>query len=974
MKKFLEYSVSILTLLIAVFFIAGIHQVFAATITVNSTADTVDAGAGNCTLRGAIANANAQGVSDPTNGGCTFGASGTNTINFSSPMTIAPTGEYSISSPVILDATSTGVCTTKALGVVIDGSSIGGNIFNLDSGANGSTIEGFVLTNAPTGSAINLNGTSNVVVSCNVIGLNQAGTVAAGNQDGINVSGTTSDTIGGSNAGDGNIISGNTGAGILGLQTIGLIIENNWIGVGLDGHTPIPNEVNGISLGDNNNQSTNMTIEGNTVAGNNTSNNYGQIGLDNIDTLLITRNYIGLDSTGMVLIPDSSSSEVVLNNGISHATIGGPTPGTRNYIASSSDNGSQSSTIDIQDSISDSSIVGNYLGLNKSGVQVGHVDGIWLHTAVISNLTIGGTAINDGNIIAGGTIGGDVGFGSAIGNSDSTGSGLYIYGNKIGTNASGQIQGGYGNNIGVAGFHGMTDVHIVGLNSGEGNIIAGNGIGITNGDTPILENSIFGNTLALGHDVGLFSFTPKGTFGDGIESAGIAQVPSLSPPYRLINIGPNPNTPHNTNFATDGALNHPVLISSTDAGGGNISVAYALDVAAGNYRIEFFKNPTLGASASGFGEGETFIGSDTFTSTGSIATKSVTLSGVTSDVITADATQDFGAGAFGATSEFSNAIPSGVDTGTAPGHETLLSDNGAYHILSNNYLGTCIVADKGDAGHTILSYHKGTAPCTANNGIAFSASTSTPGSTVTANVTASASGFLNVWTDANQNGSFQDAGEHVVTNQAITAGSNAVNFSAPSNDGTYNVRFRYTSYNPGAMLPVGEATDGEVEDITLVVHTSASNIVLIYGCRDTAATNYNPNSGIAPNNSLCTYANNSVSTYTPGQTSLVSQTSQTTAVSPAVNASQPVVTMPFTKMFRKGMSDPEILQLQKFLNAHNAQVSATGFGSPGKEINTFGNKTMLALIQYQKANNIPPTGFFGPITMKWVNTVLSQGK
>ena len=69
------------------------------------------------------------------------------------------------------------------------------------------------------------------------------------------------------------------------------------------------------------------------------------------------------------------------------------------------------------------------------------------------------------------------------------------------------------------------------------------------------------------------------------------------------------------------------------------------------------------------------------------------------------------------------------------------------------------------------------------------------------------------------------------------------------------------------------------------------------------------------------------------------------------------------------------MQLQKFLNAHHAQIATTGVGAPGNEGTYFGTKTLRALTAYQKANHITPaSGYFGPKTMKFVNNLLLEGK
>jgi hypothetical protein len=64
----------------------------------------------------------------------------------------------------------------------------------------------------------------------------------------------------------------------------------------------------------------------------------------------------------------------------------------------------------------------------------------------------------------------------------------------------------------------------------------------------------------------------------------------------------------------------------------------------------------------------------------------------------------------------------------------------------------------------------------------------------------------------------------------------------------------------------------------------------------------------------------------------------------------------------------EVLALQKFLNAQGFLVAQTGAGSPGDETTFFGLRTYQALVRYQKAHGLPPTGFFGPMTRGTINS------
>ena len=75
----------------------------------------------------------------------------------------------------------------------------------------------------------------------------------------------------------------------------------------------------------------------------------------------------------------------------------------------------------------------------------------------------------------------------------------------------------------------------------------------------------------------------------------------------------------------------------------------------------------------------------------------------------------------------------------------------------------------------------------------------------------------------------------------------------------------------------------------------------------------------------------------------------------------------FTRTLSIGDVGTDVQLLQRYLNNHGFIVSESGDGSPGQEIPNFGPKTKRALIDFQKANEIPPTGFFGHITQAFVS-------
>ncbi len=70
--------------------------------------------------------------------------------------------------------------------------------------------------------------------------------------------------------------------------------------------------------------------------------------------------------------------------------------------------------------------------------------------------------------------------------------------------------------------------------------------------------------------------------------------------------------------------------------------------------------------------------------------------------------------------------------------------------------------------------------------------------------------------------------------------------------------------------------------------------------------------------------------------------------------------------------DPDVKQLQMFLNTHGFPVASEGPGSPGNEVETFGRSTKAALRKFQEAHAkelgiAAASGHFGAATRKYVN-------
>ena len=261
------------------------------------------------------------------------------------------------------------------------------------------------------------------------------------------------------------------------------------------------------------------------------------------------------------------------------------------------------------------SVFGSYIGTDVTGSAAApNKIGVILRGA---GNTVGGPGA-DGNLVSGNT---NQGIMVTIG-----GSSTQIVGNLVGTDAGGNgpLPNGRGIDLNSAddGFVGGTDpslANTVAHNTSYGVAVTGSSDG----------NSILGNAI---HSNG----------GLGIDHN---------------NDGVTSNDAGDGDTGQNDFMNYPV-ITSAGGSGGNVTVTFDLDVPAGTYRVEFFDNTA--ADGSGYGEGETFLGSvDVSAGTG----LTHVVPGASGDIITATATESLGGGNYGSTSEFSAAL-----TATASGH------------------------------------------------------------------------------------------------------------------------------------------------------------------------------------------------------------------------------------------------------------------------------------------------------------------
>jgi parallel beta-helix repeat protein len=677
----------ITTLAFTAFFFTS--NAFAATIIVDSNTGGITAD-GECNLAEAIANANDDAA---THADCAAGEVGTDTIAFNIGATndteiiTDADADYNISSPIIIDGLTQGdaSCGTVAdlsdrdLDIEVDGIA-----FALAAGSDGSRIQGISMMSDDITSSnvrsIPEDFVDGFTLRCSNVGIDGAGTSSTALvRDQLNFENISNLTIGGPDLADTNIfananLDGSSTPIIFQGNNDGITIQNNWIGRGIGptfpefpGNGAIDFCGPSICNEDPGDLSTNVTIDSNIMITDN-----GGIDLSGITTLVFTNNIISnaefnavqIAVSDDVLIDANTFSDngyaAIFTQELSDVEI------TNNYIY---DNGGMGILLTGSDN---TTIQGNYIGVDETGLVAasnstnplfGQEAGIVL--GAVNNITIGGSGDGEGNIIAGNDADSNLGaiwilpdFFSDV-PTFAASSNITIQGNYIGVGADG-VTPLPNTGFGIFALAG-DEILIGGTEEGEGNIIQGAtddfpgilfvalGAGapaeIKAQNLTVIGNSIYNNAgkafdLAVDTE---FEFFPNALIGPNPNDAGDTDEGPGYVDYITNNL--------------NHLLNYPEFTSTeTPEGSLTTDIEYTLDVPAGDYRIEFFQNST--ESPTGYGEGETFLGFQNITHTGSgEETFTTTLDVTVGDYIAATTTERGQAtfSTFGATSEFSAA-------------------------------------------------------------------------------------------------------------------------------------------------------------------------------------------------------------------------------------------------------------------------------------------------------------------------------
>ncbi len=501
--------------------------------------------------------------------------------------------------------------------------------------------------------------TANQVLG-NYLGVNAAGTAALPNAVGVGIfGGASGNFVGGSAAGTGNLVSGNSAQGIL-LSDTGTnanIVRGNRVGTNPAGTAALGNGNGGITIytGAQSN-----VIGGSAAgAGNLASGNVGDgifVGFAGANLNQILGNLAGTNASGTGAVPNTGAG-ISLYAGPQFNVVGGAAPGAGNLASGNTGDGIFVGFA----GTSQNTVIGNRVGLNLTGTAAlpNQGSGISVYSGATSNL-IGGSTPGTGNVASGNTHDGIfLGFAGTNFNT--------VSGNLVGLDPTGLVRLANGGS-GVALYAGV-QFNVIGGGIGARNWISGNnasGVVLSFSDTK--SNSVLGNVIGLNvsgaavgntsNGVELFAGAQNNSIGgispgegnlisgngfDGIVSYDATTFGNV---YRRNQIYGNANAGLELVTGSNQNALAPVLTSASLGLG--TTVQGSSSGTPGNVRVEFFATPPANSAG---GAGRYFIGEATPAASNFGVTLPATVPA--GHLVTATAT-DTNAGN---TSAFSNPVP-----------------------------------------------------------------------------------------------------------------------------------------------------------------------------------------------------------------------------------------------------------------------------------------------------------------------------
>ncbi len=383
-------------------------------------------------------------------------------------------------------------------------------------------------------------------------------------------------------------------------------------------------------------------------------------------------NIIGGNGSEGVYLTNSTSRVVIYGNLIQPITMLGSTVanggsgvwldrtstvwiGTGTAVGRNVIGGNGRRAIQITGTNSAITIRGNYIGTDASGnvaVGNGQAMDLWTRDAVAFS-TGNFTDINVFNNVLGGHAGALIEFW------DSTASNVTIQGNSLGVGAGGASimpADGVEPIIFIAGpTRSYSNMLIGGSAPGQGNIIANSANSGIRMESTGSNIQIVGNTIRNNASFGvtIFNNTRAAIISNRIFANGLLGID-------LDENGVTANDAGDGDAGSNDLLNFPQGVSAWVISGNQLRYNFTLDApaAANGYRIEFFANSA--ADASGFGEGERYLGHVDIAHAGGAQSYSGTITSLVpvaiGDIISATATRRTAGGTWDTTSEFSAVV------------------------------------------------------------------------------------------------------------------------------------------------------------------------------------------------------------------------------------------------------------------------------------------------------------------------------
>ncbi len=297
-------------------------------------------------------------------------------------------------------------------------------------------------------------GAENNIVIGNFIGTDASGTAPVGNREGVAIGYyARHNRVGGTDPGEGNLISGNRGEGvnIMEVGTHDNWVVGNLVGTDANGAADLGNGATGIAI--------QMGASGNTIAWNVSSGN-GQNGIQSSDWgsdyNTIVGNLVGTDASGTAPVGNDWNG-VGLGMWGSSNRVGGTGPDERNVI---SGNGQAGISLYSMGGVGNL-VIGNHIGTDSTGTRsIGNArEGIRLGNGT-RRAFVGGTIESQRNVISGNR-------GPGIALEEAGVEDNFIAGNHIGADATGSVA--FGNSEAGIAIRYRAEQNVL-----QGNLVSGN--------------------------------------------------------------------------------------------------------------------------------------------------------------------------------------------------------------------------------------------------------------------------------------------------------------------------------------------------------------------------------------------------------------------------------------------------------------------------------------------------------------------